>query len=60
MQAGHLVLGPAQDFRRIEVLAGFLKYVRDNLTLAGQTEAMLAELSGDGATLLEVLCKNHF
>lgn len=59
VQAGHLLLGPAQDFRRVEVLASLLKYVRDHAALAGQTETMLAELGGDGAALLEVLSKDH-
>src|SRR5690242_1147998 len=59
VQAGHLLLSPAQDFRRVEVLAGLLKHIRDHATLAGHTETMFAELGGDGAALLEVLGKNH-
>jgi hypothetical protein len=59
VQAGHLLPGAPQDFRGIEVLTGLLEDVCDDPSLAGQAEAMLAELGGDGATFFEVLCENH-
>jgi hypothetical protein len=59
VKAGHLLPGPPQDFRGVEVLTGLLEHIRNNPALAGQSKAMLAELVGDGASLFEVLCKNH-
>ena len=59
MIPGQFLAGTAQDFRGIEVLTCLLEDICDDPALAGHTEAMLAELGGDGATLLEVLSKNH-